>query len=67
MRISLTGNYRIASKPAKALVLTAIVGTIILGYVPKDWDALRAIALALSTFTAGMLASQHTKIWEKVE
>ena len=46
------------------LSITGVVGVCIVAWIPKEFELVRAIGLAFGMFASGMLASQHTNIWE---
>lgn len=64
MRISLSGQWRIAKNPALILAILGAAGVSLVAWVPKEFELARVIGLAVGMFASGMLASQHAAIWE---
>ena len=67
MRISLSGKWRIAPRPALILAILGAVGLSLVTWVPKELELVRLIGLAVGMFVSGMLASASSAIWEPAD
>ena len=64
-RTSLTGKWRIATRPAILLTAISTLNAAAV-WIPTDLELLRVTGLVCGAFALGMLASQHAAIWERV-
>lgn len=66
MQNVLSDAYRIRGPVALSMSVVHAIAVVVLAFAPHDWgDFPRVIALSVAMFIAGVLASQHTPIWER--
>lgn len=59
-------NYSVAKKPAMILVSLIIVG-LSTHLLPKEMAFIAQMGSVVAYFSAGMLAAQHARIWDKAQ
>lgn len=60
---NLSGHFTIGGTAALYLVGLMLIGLTLSSFAPYDWGPVRVAGQLLMAFCAGMLASQHARIW----
>lgn len=59
-------NFCIAKKPASILVSLVFLG-LATNFLPAELEIISRLGGVVAYFSAGVLAAQHAKIWEKFQ